>query len=91
MAPASDVEGFKQKLDVVKSAAKRAGRGDEQNFSATMFAAGHQPWPGGIARLGPRAEPDGSDGGVALHALWEASAVAAQLPSLPAVDLRKVS
>jgi len=80
MAPVSGVEEFKQNFDTVKSAAKGAGR-DVQNFSATMFAAACVVQPGEsldsarvLSQMGPMAA-------VALHALWEASAVAAQLPS----------
>ena len=70
MAPVSDVEGFKQNFDVVKSGAKRAGR-DAQNFSATMFAAACVLKPGEslasarvLSQMGPMAA-------VALHALWK--------------------
>src|SRR6516164_9604469 len=80
MAPVSEVEGFKQNFEAVKSAAKRAGR-SARNFSATMFAAACILKPGEsltstrvLSQMGPMAA-------VALHALWEASAVAAQLPS----------
>ena len=80
MAPASDVQSFKQNLEVVKSAVKRASR-DARSFSATMFAAACVLQPGEsltsarvLSQMGPMAA-------VALHALWEASAVAAQLPS----------
>jgi hypothetical protein len=79
MAPASDVQAFRQNLEAVKSAAKRAGR-NTQNFSATMFAAARVLKPGEsltstrlLSQMGPMAA-------VALHALWEASPVAAQLP-----------
>jgi alkanesulfonate monooxygenase SsuD/methylene tetrahydromethanopterin reductase-like flavin-dependent oxidoreductase (luciferase family) len=80
MAVASGAEAFKQNLNVVKSAAKRVGR-DVQNFSVTMFAAACVLQPGEsltsarvFSQMGPMAA-------VALHAHWEASAVAAQLPS----------
>ncbi len=80
MAPASDLKSFKQNLDVVRAAAQRAGR-KAQNFSATMFAAACVLKPGEsltsarvLSQMGPMAA-------VALHALWESSAVAAQLPS----------
>ena len=80
MAPVSNVEGFKQNFETVKSAAKRAGR-SAQNFSATMFAAACVLKPGeslgsarGLSQMGPMAA-------VALHALWKGLAVAAQLPS----------
>lgn len=80
MAPASDVQAFRRNLDTVKSAAKRAGRNTE-NYSATMFAAACVLKPGEsltsprvLSQMGPMAA-------VALHALWEASPVAAQLPS----------
>jgi 5,10-methylenetetrahydromethanopterin reductase len=79
MAPASRVEAFKQNLATVKSAAQRAGR--PQNFTATLFAAACVLKPGEsltstrvLSQMGPMAA-------VALHALWESSAVAAQLPS----------
>ena len=80
MAPVSGVGEFKQNFDAVKSAAKSAGR-DVQNFGATMFAAACVLKPGEsltsarvLSQMGPMAA-------VALHALWETSAVAAQLPS----------
>jgi 5,10-methylenetetrahydromethanopterin reductase len=63
----------------VKAAAKRAGRRSD-NFTATMFAAACVLKPGEsltsarvLSQMGPVAA-------VALHALWETSAVAAQLP-----------
>jgi 5,10-methylenetetrahydromethanopterin reductase len=80
MAPVCDVQVFKQNFDAVKSAAKRAGR-DVHNFGAMMFAAACLLQPGEsltsarvLSQMGPLAA-------VALHALWETSAVAAQLPS----------
>lgn len=86
MAPVSGVKEFKENLQVVKSAAKGAGR-DPQKFSATMFAAACVLQPGEaltssrvMSQMGPMAA-------VALHALWEQSAVAAQLPS----SLRAIS
>jgi 5,10-methylenetetrahydromethanopterin reductase len=86
MAPVSGVESFKQNFAAVKAAAKRAGRNPE-NLSATMFAAACVLKPGEsldsarvLGQMGPMAA-------VALHALWEASAVAGQLPS----SLREIS
>ena len=80
MAPVCDVQVFKENFDAVKSAAKHAGR-DVHNFNATMFAAACVLQPGEsltsarvLSQMGPMAA-------VALHALWETSAVAAQLPS----------
>ena len=80
MAPVSGVQEFKQNLDAVRAAAKRAGRNLE-DFSTTMFAAACVLKPGDsfssarvLTHMGPVAA-------VALHALWETSAVAAQLPS----------
>jgi len=80
MAPVSGVEEFKQNIGVVKAAAKRAGN-NAPNFSTTMFAAACVLKPGEaltsarvISQMGPMAA-------VALHALWETSAVAAQLPA----------
>jgi alkanesulfonate monooxygenase SsuD/methylene tetrahydromethanopterin reductase-like flavin-dependent oxidoreductase (luciferase family) len=80
MAPVSDAEGFKQNFDTVKSAAQSAGR-DAQTIGATMFAATCVLKPGeslGSARVLSQMGPMAA---VALHALWEASAVAGQLPS----------
>jgi Luciferase-like monooxygenase len=79
MAPVSGVEEFRQNFGAVKSAGKRAGR-DMQNFSATMFAAACVLKPGesfGSARVMSQMGPMAA---VALHALWESSAVAGQLP-----------
>lgn len=79
MAPVSDVESFRQNFDAVKSAAQSSGR-EPQTIGATMFAAACVLKPGEaldsprvLGQMGPMAA-------VALHALWEASAVAAQLP-----------
>jgi 5,10-methylenetetrahydromethanopterin reductase len=80
MAPVSGVEEFKQNFEAVKSAATRAGRA-VQKFSATMFAAACVLKPGeslGSARVMSQMGPMAA---VALHALWESSAVAGQLPS----------
>jgi alkanesulfonate monooxygenase SsuD/methylene tetrahydromethanopterin reductase-like flavin-dependent oxidoreductase (luciferase family) len=79
MAPVSGVQEFKQNLDAVKSAAKRVGR-DVQNFSTTMFAAACVLRPGESLTSGRVLSQMGPMAVVALHALWEASAVAAQLP-----------
>jgi alkanesulfonate monooxygenase SsuD/methylene tetrahydromethanopterin reductase-like flavin-dependent oxidoreductase (luciferase family) len=79
MAPVSGVQEFKQNLDAVKSAAKHVGR-DVQNFSTTMFAAACVLRPGESLTSGRVRSEMGPMAVVALHALWEASAVAAQLP-----------
>ena len=86
MAPVSGLQEFKQNFEVVKSAARRAGRNID-NFSTTMFAAACVLKPGEsltsprvFSQMGPMAA-------VALHALWESSAVAGQLPS----SLRSIS
>jgi 5,10-methylenetetrahydromethanopterin reductase len=80
MAPFCDVDSFRQNLAAVRAAANRAGRPTD-NFSVTMFAVACALRPGEsktsarvLQRVGPVAI-------VALHALWEASAVAAQLPA----------
>jgi 5,10-methylenetetrahydromethanopterin reductase len=80
MAPASDVQAFKHNLDAVKSAAKRAGR-KLQNFSAAMFAAACVLKPGESLSSARVLNQMGPMAAVALHALWESSAVASQLPS----------
>ncbi|HKD69946.1 MAG TPA: LLM class flavin-dependent oxidoreductase [Candidatus Binataceae bacterium] len=79
MAPVSSASGFRENLDTVCSAARRAGR-PLDNFSVTMFAAACVLKPGEsltsprvLGQMGPIAA-------VALHALWETSPVAAQLP-----------
>jgi 5,10-methylenetetrahydromethanopterin reductase len=79
MAPTSDPQSFRTNLSAVKNAAQRAGR-NLDNFSVIMFAGVCVLKPGEpltsprvLSQVGPLAI-------VALHALWEASAVAAQLP-----------
>jgi alkanesulfonate monooxygenase SsuD/methylene tetrahydromethanopterin reductase-like flavin-dependent oxidoreductase (luciferase family) len=79
MAPVSGVQEFKQNLDAVKSAVKSVGR-DVRNFSTTMFAAACVLRPGESLTSGRVRCQMGPMAVVALHALWEASAVAAQLP-----------
>jgi 5,10-methylenetetrahydromethanopterin reductase len=79
MAPVSDAAGFRRNLDAVRAAAQRAGR-PLDNFTATMFAAVCVLKPG-ESLASPRVlDQMGPIAAVALHALWETSAVAAQLP-----------
>jgi alkanesulfonate monooxygenase SsuD/methylene tetrahydromethanopterin reductase-like flavin-dependent oxidoreductase (luciferase family) len=80
MAPVSGVEEFKQNLAIVKSAAKRAGR-SATDFSNAMFAAACVLKPGEQLTSPRVLEQMGPMAAVALHALWESSAVAAQLPA----------
>jgi 5,10-methylenetetrahydromethanopterin reductase len=80
MAPASDLESFKHNLVAVRASASRAGRSPD-SFSAIMFAAICVLRPG-ESLTSPRVlNCVGPIAAVALHALWEASAVASQLPS----------
>jgi 5,10-methylenetetrahydromethanopterin reductase len=79
LTPFCDPQSFRQNLATVCASAERAGRPTD-NFRATMFAVACALRPGEsstsarvLQRVGPVAI-------VALHALWEASAVAAQLP-----------
>jgi hypothetical protein len=79
MAPFCDTESFRHNFDVVRAAARRAGR-PLDNFSATMFAAACVLRPGESLSSPRVMDWVGPIGAVALHALWEASAVASQLP-----------
>jgi alkanesulfonate monooxygenase SsuD/methylene tetrahydromethanopterin reductase-like flavin-dependent oxidoreductase (luciferase family) len=86
MAPVSDAQGFRRNLATVRASAKRAGRPLE-NFSVIMFAAACVLRPG-ESPTSPRVlDQIGPIAAVALHALWESSAVAAGLPP----SLRSVS
>jgi len=77
MAPVSDPESFGANIGAVKSAAARAGR---SNFDVIMFAGVCVLQPGEALTSARVREQVGPLAIVALHALWEASAVAAQLP-----------
>jgi alkanesulfonate monooxygenase SsuD/methylene tetrahydromethanopterin reductase-like flavin-dependent oxidoreductase (luciferase family) len=79
MAPVSDVENFRRNLETVKSAAKRAGR-PMDNFPVIMFSAACILKPGESLTSARVLNQIGPIATVALHALWEASAVASQLP-----------
>jgi len=79
MAPVSDPQNFARNFDAVRAAAKRAGR-PLDTFTATMFAAVCVLKPG-ESLTSPRVlDQMGPVAAVALHALWETSPVAAQLP-----------
>ncbi len=79
MAPVSAPAGFRRDLEAVRGAARRAGR-PLDNFSVIMFASVCVLRPG-ESLASPRVlEWVGPMAAVALHALWEASAVASQLP-----------
>lgn len=79
LTPFSDLASFQQNLAVVRNAAQRAHKSMD-NFSATMFFAACPLRPG-EALTSPRVmQWVGPIAAVALHALWEASAVASQLP-----------
>ncbi|MGA2409592.1 MAG: LLM class flavin-dependent oxidoreductase [Candidatus Binataceae bacterium] len=79
MAPASDLPSFNHNLAAVRAAASRAGRSPD-NLSAIMFAAVCVLRPG-ESLTSPRVlDCVGPIAAVALHALWEASPVASQLP-----------
>ena len=75
----SDLPSFQQNLAVVRNSAQRAHK-PLDDFSATMFCGACVLRPG--ARwTSPRVlQWVGPIAAVALHALWEASAVASQLP-----------
>ncbi len=76
VAPFCDTESFRRNFDVVRAAARRAGR-PVDNFPATMFAAACVLRPGESLSSPRVMEWVGPISAVALHALWEASAVAA--------------
>jgi alkanesulfonate monooxygenase SsuD/methylene tetrahydromethanopterin reductase-like flavin-dependent oxidoreductase (luciferase family) len=79
MAPVSGAAAFRRNLETVKAAATRAGRSSGQ-FSAIMFAAVCVLRPGESMTSARVHEQVGPIAAVALHALWEASAVASELP-----------
>ena len=79
VAPFSDLFSFQQNLATVRSAAQRFHK-PLDNFSATMFCAACVLQPG-ESLTSPRVlKWVGPVAAVALHALWESSAVASQLP-----------
>jgi alkanesulfonate monooxygenase SsuD/methylene tetrahydromethanopterin reductase-like flavin-dependent oxidoreductase (luciferase family) len=79
MAPVSAPAGFRQTLEVVREAGRRAGR-PLDNFPVIMFTTACVLRPG-ESLTSPRVlQWAGPTAAVALHALWEASAVASQLP-----------
>jgi alkanesulfonate monooxygenase SsuD/methylene tetrahydromethanopterin reductase-like flavin-dependent oxidoreductase (luciferase family) len=79
MAPFCDPQSFRQNLATVRAAARGAGRPTD-NFTAIMFAAACVLRPGESLSSQRVMDWVGPIGAVALHALWEASAVASQLP-----------
>jgi alkanesulfonate monooxygenase SsuD/methylene tetrahydromethanopterin reductase-like flavin-dependent oxidoreductase (luciferase family) len=79
VAPFCDTESFRRNFDVVRAAARGAGR-PVDNFPATMFAAACVLRPGESLSSPRVMDWVGPISAVALHALWEASAVASQLP-----------
>ena len=79
MAPVSDVHSFRHNLQAVKAAAKRAGR-PVDNFAVIMFAGVCVLKPGESLSSPRVLDQVGPIAAVALHALWETSAVASQLP-----------
>ena len=81
VAPFSDLPSFQQNLAVVRNSAQRAHK-PLDDFSATMFCGACVLRPG-ESLTSPRVlQWVGPIAAVALHALWEASAVASQLPRL---------
>jgi alkanesulfonate monooxygenase SsuD/methylene tetrahydromethanopterin reductase-like flavin-dependent oxidoreductase (luciferase family) len=80
MAPVSGVVAFRENLATVKAAAARAARPTD-NFTATMLTSVCVLRPGEPLTSARVLEQVGPTAIVALHALWEASAVASQLPS----------
>ncbi len=79
VAPFSDLPSFQQNLAVVRNSAQRAHK-PLDDFSATMFCGACVLRPG-ESLTSPRVlQWVGPIAAVALHALWEASAVASQLP-----------
>ena len=80
MAPVSDPDSFRRNLQTVRSAARDAGRPDD-NFQVIMFAGVCVLKPGESLSSPRVLEQVGPIAAVALHALWESSAVASGLPS----------
>jgi len=79
LTPFCDPQSFEQNLEVVRSAARRADN-PLATFSATMFCAACVLRPGESSTSPRVLQWVGPIAAVALHALWEASAVASQLP-----------
>jgi alkanesulfonate monooxygenase SsuD/methylene tetrahydromethanopterin reductase-like flavin-dependent oxidoreductase (luciferase family) len=79
MAPVSGAPAFRRNLEAVKASAARAGRPSEP-FATIMFAAACVLRPGEPISSPRVLEQVGPTAAVALHALWEASAVATELP-----------
>ena len=79
MTPFCDPRSFAQNLQTVRASAARAGRPSD-NFPAAMFAVACVLRPGESSTSARVLQWVGPVAIVALHALWEASAVAAQLP-----------
>ncbi|MGO9059679.1 MAG: LLM class flavin-dependent oxidoreductase, partial [Candidatus Binataceae bacterium] len=79
VAPFSDLASFQQNLATVRSSAQRAHK-PLDDFSATMFCAACVLQPGESLTSARVLQWVGPIAAVALHALWETSAVASQLP-----------
>jgi Luciferase-like monooxygenase len=79
MAPVSEPAGFHQTLEIVWASARRVGR-PLDNFPVIMFATACVLRPGESPTSPRVVNWVGPTAAVALHALWEASAVASQLP-----------
>lgn len=79
MTPFCDPQSFAHNLEIVRASAARTGRA-QNDFPATMFAVACVLRPGESLTSARVLQWVGPVAIVALHALWEASAVAAQLP-----------
>jgi hypothetical protein len=79
MAPVSGPQSFAQNLETVRASAKRAGR-PLDHFSIIMFAGVCVLKPGETLTSPRVLDQVGPIAAVALHALWESSAVASGLP-----------
>jgi 5,10-methylenetetrahydromethanopterin reductase len=82
VAPSSDLPSFQQNLATVRGSAQRAHK-PVDDFSATMFCAACVLRPGEPLTSPRVLQWVGPIAAMALHALWESSAVASQLPPCP--------
>jgi 5,10-methylenetetrahydromethanopterin reductase len=79
VAPSSDLPSFQQNLATVRGSAQRAHK-PVDDFSATMFCAACVLRPGEPLTSPRVLQWVGPIAAMALHALWESSALASQLP-----------